>query len=101
MADPSQKNVFEGGTQQSSDDAVEVRTGVKYSVVSNPIPSAVEACKDKSKTETQYKDGITIKIKCTKKPHLVQFVYRELIGSDGKAIAQPVTTTGGTYNLTT
>jgi len=101
MPDPSQKNVFEGGKQEHNDDAVEVRTGVKYSVISTPTPSAVEACKDKSKTDTKYKDGITIRIKCSKKPHLLQFIYRELIGSDGKAIADTVTTTGGTYDLTT
>jgi hypothetical protein len=101
MADPSQKNVIEGGTQQCSDDAIEVRTGTKYSRLSRPVPSAVEACKDASKTDTGYNDGISIHIKCDKNPHLIQFIYRELIGADGKPIAGTVTTTGGTYDLTT
>lgn len=99
--DPSQKNVFEGGSQAYSDSAVEVRTGVSYSTISTPINDPVSACRDPSKTPTSSTDGITIKIKCKKNPHLVQFIYREIIGADGKPISQTMRTTGGQYQTTT
>jgi hypothetical protein len=98
---PSQNNVFEGGSQAYSDDAVEVRTGVTYSRISTPISDPVAACSDPSKTPTSYTDGIAIKIKCKKNPHLVQFISREIIGADGKPISQTMRTTGGQYQTTT
>jgi hypothetical protein len=98
---PSQANCFEGGKQEHDDDAVEVRTGVTYSQLSAPVPSNVQACKDASRTPTGYTDGIAITVKCKKNPHLLQFIYREIIGADGKAVSRPITTTGGTYNTTT
>jgi hypothetical protein len=71
---------FTGGTQAYSDDAVTVRTGVTYAT---------------------YTDGITINVKCKGKPHVLQFINREIIGSDGKPISRTMTTTGGTYKTTT
>ncbi|MEA2838628.1 MAG: hypothetical protein QOD89_3178 [Bradyrhizobium sp.] len=71
---------FTGGTEAYSDDAVTVRTGVTYAT---------------------YTDGITINVKCKSKPHVVQFINREIIGSDGKPISRNMTTTGGTYKTTT
>lgn len=99
-APPSQNLCFEGGTQQYSDDAVEVRTGVTYGALSSPVASAVAACSDPSKTPAAT-DGITIKIKCKKKPHLLQFIYREIIKADGSHVGRSITTSGGTYNTTT
>ena len=101
VSDPSQANCFEGGKQEHDDDAVEVRTGVTMSRVATPVPTSVASCKDPSKTASGYTDGITIRVKCKKKPHLLQFIYREVIGADGKAIAETVTTTGGRYDTTT
>lgn len=99
--DPSQNTVFEGGTDVHHDDAIEVRTGVTYSTISTPIADPVAACKDPSKHPTSYTDGITIKIKCKKNPHLVQFIYREIIGADRQPIEQTMSTTGGHYKTTT
>jgi hypothetical protein len=99
--DPSQSNVFDGGNQSYNDSAIEVRTDVTYSTLSTPIADPVAACGDPSKRSTIYNDGISIKIKCKKNPHLVQFIYREIIGADGKPIGQPITTTGGRYQTTT
>ena len=101
MADPSQKNAFSGGTQQFTDSAVDVSTGVTYGVTSTPVATNTQACADPSKTDTTYTDGITIKNKCNKNPHVLQFVYREKFGEDGKPLTGSITTTGGTYNLTT
>jgi len=100
-APPSQNLCFDGGTQQYSDDAVEVRTGVTYSTLSHPVADPVVACSDPSKTPTGVTDGITIKVKCKKKPHLLQFIYREIIKADGSHVGRSITTTGGTYNTTT
>lgn len=101
VTNPSQANCFEGGTQAYDDAAVEVRTGVTWARISTPVPGNVTACKDASKTATSHTDGISIRIKCNKNPHLLQFIYREIIGADGKAIARSITTTGGTYDTTT
>ena len=49
-APPSQNVCFDGGTQQYSDDAVEVRTGVTYNTLSHPVADPVVACSDPSKT---------------------------------------------------
>ena len=100
-APPSQDLCFEGGTQQYNDDAVEVRTGVTYSTLSHPVASPVAACSDPSKTASAFTDGITIKIKCTNKPHLLQFIYREIIQADGTHKSGPIATSGGSYSLTT
>jgi hypothetical protein len=70
-----------GGTSKYSDDKVEVKTGASYG--------------------SSYTDGISIKVKCAKDPHVVQFIYREIIGADGKPIERTMTTTGGTYKTTT
>jgi hypothetical protein len=100
-APPSQDLCFEGGTQQYNDEAVEVRTGVTYSTLSSPVAAPVAACSDPSKTP-YLTDGITIKIKCKNKPHLLQFVYREIIKADGSHVSQSFTNkTGSTYNTTT
>jgi hypothetical protein len=99
-ASPSQNLCFEGGTQQYSDDAVEVRTGVSYSTLSQPVADPKVACSDKSKTSSGFTDGITIKIKCKKNPHLLQFIYREIIKVDGSHESRSITTSGGTYNTT-
>ena len=98
---PSQANCFEGGTQAFDDEAVEVRTGVTWSRLAKPIPSSTVACNAPSRTPTTNTDGISIRIKCKKNPHLLQFIYREIIGADGKPVARAITTTGGTYNTTT
>ncbi len=100
-ASPSQALAFDGGTQKYSDDAVEVRTGVTYNTLSHPVADPTAACSDPSKTSTGYTDGISIKIKCTKNPHLLQFIYREIIKADGSHVARSITTSGGTYNTTT
>ncbi len=100
-APPSQSVCFDGGAQQFSDDVVEVRAGVTYNTLSHPVADPVVACSDPSKTSTTFSDGITIKIKCKKKPHLLQFIYREIIKADGTYASGPITTTGGTYNMTT
>ncbi len=98
---PTQANCFDGGKQAYDDSAVEVRTGETFSTVSSPVPTNVQACGDKSKTASTYTDGITIKIKCKKAPHLVQFIYREFIGADGKSLpSSPITTSGGSYQTT-
>jgi hypothetical protein len=65
------------------------------------VADPTAACSDPSKTSTGLRDGITIKIKCTKKPHLIQFIYREIIKADGSHVSRSITTTGGTYNTTT
>ena len=100
-APPSQNLCFDGGTQQYNDDAVEVRTGVTFNKLSHPVGDPTAACSDPSKTSTGYSDGITIKIKCNKNPHLLQFIYREIIKADGTHVSQPMSTTGGSYNTTT
>lgn len=100
-APPAQNLAFDGGTQQFNDDAVEVRTGVTLSKLSHPVADPVAACSDPSKRSTGYTDGITIKIKCKKKPHLLQFIYREIIKADGSHVSQAMHTTGGHYNTTT
>jgi len=99
-ASPSQNLCFDGGTQRYSDDAVEVRTGVTYSTLSRPVADPTVACSDRSKTSSGFTDGITIKIKCKKKPHLLQFIYREIIKADGSHASRSITTSGGTYNTT-
>lgn len=98
---PSQSNIFEGGTQAYGDEAVEVRTGVSYYTVSDPIANPTTPCDDKTKTRTGADDGIAIKIKCAKNPHLVQFINREIIGADGQPIDYQMQTTGGSYHTTT
>lgn len=50
---------------------------------------------------TAYKDAIAIKVKCKKKPHTVQFIYREIIGANGKPVSRTMKTTGGQYQTTT
>jgi hypothetical protein len=100
-APPAQNLAFDGGTKQYSDDAVEVSTGVTYSTLSHPVADPTAACSDPSKTSSGATDGITIKIKCKKNPHLLQFIYREIIKADGSHVGRPITTTGGTYNTTT
>ena len=59
----------EGGKVEHSDKAVEVRTGVKLKKNGHP---------------TYFNDMISIKVKCAKNPHVVQFLHRELIGADGR-----------------
>lgn len=100
-ASPSQGNCFDGGTTKHDDDAVQVNTGVTYSTLSKPVANPVSACSDPSKRPTGFNDGISIKVKCRKKPHLLQFIYREIIGADGKHVIKSFTTTGGSYNTTT
>ena len=98
---PSQAKCFDGGAQAYDDDAVEVRTGVTLSRLAAPVPSNEEACKDPSKHVSSDTDGITIRIKCSKSPHLVQFIYREIIGADGKPVKTSITGPAGEYNTTT
>lgn len=71
------------------------------SALSHNVANPVTACSDPSKTSSGYTDGIAIRIKCKKNPHLVQFIYRELINADGSHVAKTITTTGGTYQTTT
>jgi hypothetical protein len=75
-----------GGKVAYKDDQVAVRTGTTYT---------------QDGTESGYKDGISIHNKCKKNPHLVQFVYREIIGADGKHVARKFRSTTGYYDLTT
>ena len=106
-ASPAQNLCFDGGTQQYDDDAMQVKTGVTYSTLSNPVADPTAACSDPSKAPaaqpdgTTLTEGITIKIKCKKKPHLLQFVNREIIKADGTHESRQITTSGGTYNTTT
>jgi hypothetical protein len=100
-APPSQNVCFDGGTQKYDDDAVQVSTGATYSTLSSNVADPTAACSDPSKTATAYTDGISIKIKCKKNPHLIQFIYREIIKADGTHDSQSITTSGGTYNTTT
>jgi hypothetical protein len=100
-APPSKNVCFDGGTQKYDDDAVQVSTGVTASTLSHDVADPTAACSDPSKTATGYTDGISIKIKCKKNPHLLQFIYREIIKADGSHVSQPITTSGGTYNTTT
>ena len=86
---------------------MQVKTGVTYSTLSNPVADPTAACSDPSKAPaaqpdgTTLTEGITIKIKCKKKPHLLQFVNREIIKADGTHESRQITTSGGTYNTTT
>ncbi len=100
-ASPAQNLCFDGGTQQYNDDAVQVSTGVTYSTLSQPVADPTAACSDPSKTASGFTDGISIKIKCTKNPHLLQFIYREEINADGSHVDRTATTTGGSYKTTT
>ena len=100
-APPAQNLCFTGGTQQYDDDAVEVSTGVTYSTLSHDVADPTAACSDPSRASSGRTDGITIKIKCRQNPHLLQFIYREIIAADGSHVDRPITTSGGTYNTTT
>ena len=85
--DPNKGNWWVGGKEAYKDDNITVKTGVQVKVDGKPLESR--------------KDSIMIKVKCAKDPHVLQFIYREIIGSDGKAIKKPMYTTGGTYTTTT
>jgi hypothetical protein len=100
-ADPSDVNCFSGGTQQYDDGVVEVRTAVEYSFPMNPVGLHVEACTDSSKMPVMWDDGITIRLKCKKKPHLLQFVSYEIIDADGKRLNEEVPTDYGSIQTTT
>lgn len=75
----------EGGKEAYKDEEVEVKTGV--------------ALKNDG-ADTGHNDAIAIKVKCNKNPHVVQFIYREIIGADGKPKKQKMKTTGGEYETT-
>jgi len=75
-----------GGTVAYTDKACEVKTGVVL---------------QKDGVDTTYTDAVAIQVKCTKNPHVLQFIYREIIGKDGKPVAKEMTTTGGKYQTTT
>jgi len=101
---PSPQNLFVGGDPPAcKDDVVEVRTGVAWKRKPGPVADPVEACPNEMQTVDynedyiqarvvdksgniikNYDNGITIKVKCSrnKKPHVIQFVYREVFGTD-------------------
>jgi hypothetical protein len=84
--DPDKGYWGEGGKEAYKDEKIEVKSGVELK--SNGKDSA-------------YKDAISIKVKCDKNPHVLQFIYREIIDKDGKPVKKTMTTTGGTYETTT
>jgi len=76
----------EGGKTEISDSKCLVKTGVALK---------------KDGSDTAYSDAIAITVKCLKTPHVVQFIYREIIGADGKPVEREMRTTGGRYKTTT
>jgi hypothetical protein len=50
---------------------------------------------------TSYTDGIVIKVKCPKDPHVVQFIYREILDAAGQPRIEKLRTTSGEYETTT
>ncbi len=77
---------FVGGDQVHDDDKSAVKTGATYQVDGK---------------DTAFKDGIAIRVKCKKNPHIVQFINREVIDKDGNHKSAKIKTTGGEYDLTT
>jgi hypothetical protein len=98
-ADPSQNVCLDGGTQRYNDDAVEVRTGVAGATESSPVSSVAQCSIPQPAAGAD--DGISIQIKCSQNPHLVQFVYREVIDASGNPVSTTVTTTAGARYRTT
>lgn len=76
----------EGGTEEYKDDVVEVRSGVRLT---------------KEGAATSYNDAISITLYCSENPHIVQFVYREIVGVDGQRKRRRVKTAAGAYDTTT
>jgi hypothetical protein len=76
----------QGGQQKHSDSSVTVKTGVQIM---------------RNGAATSYSDAIEITVHCSNSPHVLQFINREIIESNGKARAQTMRTTGGTYQTTT
>jgi hypothetical protein len=76
-----------GGTEVYKSDKITVKTGVKVQQDGAAVPSR--------------QDSIMIKVKCDRNPHILQFIYREIIGADGTRIGRVIPTTGGTYSTTT
>ena len=75
-----------GGTEECKDDVVEVRSGVALT---------------KDGAATSYNDAISIRLNCSENPHVVQFIYREILGANGQPKRRRVKTAAGAYDTTT
>jgi hypothetical protein len=84
-APPAGGIVGKGGKREFNDKTTEVRTGVTVT-------------KDGKVVES---DAISIAVKCTKNPHVIQFIHREIIGADGKRKSYSITTSTGSHEVTT
>lgn len=75
----------EGGTTRYDDDAVTVTTGATLKNGGNPVRD----------------DTIQMQVKCSKDPHVLQFINREIIDAEGNRVSRTMNTSGGTYQTTT
>lgn len=82
---PPEGTVIQDGKVEFDDATTEVRTGAKVT-------------KDGDVVAT---DAIAITVKCTKNPHVIQFVHREVLGTNGERKSYRLTTTSGPEVTTT